>query len=226
MTLAALFAGPIRQIPSEQTGEWWDKPWETGFYKSPVLAPLWLGYEGLSADAQADRRFHGGVDKAVCCYPALHYPHWRATLPLAEMPFGAFGENFTLDHITEADICIGDTYRIGTATVQVSQPRQPCWKLARRWRVKDLTAQVERTGKTGFYFRVLQHGQVYPGAEFQLLDRSYPQWPITECNDLMHHREDDLEGARRLSECTALSGSWKDAFHRRAIRGNVSSQLS
>ena len=135
-----------------------DRPWETGFFKQPVDGPRWLGRTNLAGDGQADLVNHGGPDKAVLCYAASHYPGWRGELDRPELPHGAFGENFTIEGLTEETVCVGDTYRLGGAIVQVSQPRQPCWKLAWRWRLKELTALVERSGRTGWARRVAQRG--------------------------------------------------------------------
>lgn len=219
MKLLSLQTSVIRDIPAQETGSWWDKPWSTGFYKQPVLDSLWLGYEGLKGDQQADRRYHGGSEKAVCVYAHEHYPYWLDKLGFSDLPPGAFGENFTTTGLVETDVCIGDTYRLGEALLQVSQPRQPCWKLARRWQVKDLTAQVERTGYTGFYFRVLKHGLVKSGETFTLLERPFPAWPIAMANEIMHHRRSDKEAARDLASCPLLSSSWKDSLW---ARGQVS----
>jgi MOSC domain-containing protein YiiM len=212
MTLLSLQTSAIREVPTQESGEWWDKAWSTGFYKEPVLTPLWLGYEGLKGDQQADRRYHGGSEKAVCVYASEHFPYWQEKLGLATLPPGAFGENFTTAGLLETEVCIGDVYAIGEARVQVSQPRQPCWKLARRWQVKDLTAQVERTGFTGFYFRVLQHGWVQAGMAFTRLERPFPQWSVALANEIMHHRRADAAAAQALAGCPALSSSWKDSL--------------
>lgn len=99
----------------------------------------------------------------MCVYPADHYPYWREALNLPVLPFGAFGENLTVEGLIEAMVCIGDIWTVGGATLQVSQPRQPCWKLARRWQVKTLALQVQQTGWTGCYFRVLGEGTLSAG---------------------------------------------------------------
>ena len=107
-----------------------NRPWTTGFIKGPVAGPVWAGSLNLTGDGQADRTNHGGPDKAVCVYPADHYEFWRHDLGLPDIPLGAFGENFTVAGLGEADVCIGDVWAVGDAVFQVSQPRQPCWKLA------------------------------------------------------------------------------------------------
>ncbi|MBI1177874.1 MOSC domain-containing protein [bacterium] len=204
------------EIPATGIAAWWDKPWTSGFHKQAVAGRIWLGYEGLRGDQQADRENHGGVDKAVCVYAAEHYPSWRDVLKLPEMAHGAFGENFTVQGLMESEICIGDVFQVGAARVQVSQPRQPCWKLARRWRIKDLSAQVEQNGRTGFYFRVLQHGWVEAGDTIELVDRSFPRFAVAYANQIMHRRKNDIAAAMELASCPLLSGSWKDSLWLRA----------
>ncbi|WP_218280054.1 MOSC domain-containing protein [Verrucomicrobium spinosum] len=108
------------------------------------------GVRGFSGDEQADRKHHGGVEKAVCVYPVEHYEYWHEHLPELALPHGAFGENLTTSGLLESGVSVGDVYELGEAIVQVSQPRQPCWKLARRWRVKDLSARWSARASRGF----------------------------------------------------------------------------
>ena len=137
-----------------------DQPWTTGFFKTPITGKVWLSATNLDGDRQADLENHGGLEKAVLAYAASHYPQWRTDLQLPEMAYGAFGENLTVVGQTEADVCIGDIYELGEAQLQVSQPRQPCWKLSRRWRIADLAQQVVKNGRSGWYFRVLKEGYI------------------------------------------------------------------
>lgn len=220
-----LHTGRSRQIESAQSGEWWDKPWETGFYKEPRAEPCWLGYEGFRTDEQADRKHHGGPEKAVCVYSSEHYSHWQAVLGIPDLPYGAFGENLTIEGLLETEACVGDRFSLGEAEVQISQPRQPCWKLARRWQVKDLAAQVEQNGFTGFYFRVIRHGHVQAGDSLELIERPFSQWTIERCNQIMHHSKQDAEAARELSGCHFLSASWKDSLWLRASKKPAPSSL-
>lgn len=217
MKILSLHRGPVTEIDTTGSGEWWDKPWRTGFIKQAHSGPLQLGPLGLEGDAQADLTVHGGPDKAVCIYPSEHYAFWRETLAMPDLPFAAFGENFTTEGLLEAEVCIGDVYECSRgALVQVTQPRQPCWKLARRWHVKDLAVQVERTGRTGWYFRVLQPGLVASGDGFRLAERPYPRWSLALANEIMHHRKDDTQAAGALAACPALSASWQRTLTARA----------
>ncbi|RYD17426.1 MAG: MOSC domain-containing protein [Verrucomicrobiaceae bacterium] len=221
--LLTLHTGKARQIESGQSGEWWDKPWETGFRKESRTEPCWLGYEGFRTDEQADRKHHGGPEKAVCVYSSEHYAYWHEALGMPDLPHGAFGENLTTEGMVETGVCIGDRFSLGEAELQVSQPRQPCWKLARRWRVKDLAARVEQNGFTGFYFRVLRHGHVKPGDVFALIERTFPQWSISRCNEIMHHSKQDSAAAKDLAECHLLSSSWKDSLWLRSEKKSAAS---
>lgn len=217
--LLSIQVGLPRQLGVEGAPDPMDRPWSTGFFKDPVQDQVWLGQTNLVGDGQADLKNHGGPDKAVLAYSADHYPAWRRELDRPDLPYGAFGENFTIAGLSEDEVCIGDRYAIGEARVQVSQPRQPCWKLARRWRIKDLTAQVERTGRTGWYFRVLTEGYVEPGLAVILLDRPFPQWTVTRASEIMRRSRDDPAAAVELAACPLLSAGWQQTLTARAFMG-------
>ncbi len=214
--IVAIHAGRVRSVAASGGREWWDKEWETGFFKEPVAGEVFVGLEAIEGDAQADRVNHGGPDKAVCVYAAAHYPDWRQSLNLPEMPFGAFGENFTVEGLVEDEVCIGDVFEAEGVVFQISQPRQPCWKLSRRWKVKDLSARVVANGRTGWYFRVLQTGRVSAGTMLRLRERPHPNWTVTAANGVMHLRQGGDEAAAGLAACAALSGSWRESLERRA----------
>lgn len=208
--LLSIQVGQPRAYGREGADDPMDRPWQTGFFKEPVDGPRWLGRTNLVGDGQADLVNHGGLDKAVLCYSAAHYPGWRGELAKPDLPHGAFGENFTIEGLSEQVVHIGDTYRLGEAIVQVSQPRQPCWKLAWRWRLKDLTALVERSGRTGWYIRVQEEGEVRPGLSLTLLDRPYPEWTVARATQVMRGRRHDPEAAGALAGCDLLAASWRD----------------
>jgi MOSC domain-containing protein YiiM len=135
---------------------------------------------------------------------------------LPELPYGAFGENFTIGGIHEAQISLGDEFAIGTAVIQVSQPRQPCWKLARRWKMRHLPGLVVENGRTGWYFRVLRPGIVSPGDDFRLLARPCPAWTISRANQVYYHHKHDAAAAAELAAVPWLSASWRDPLESRA----------
>jgi len=199
-----------------------DQPWTTGFFKTPVYGQIRVGHVNLEGDGQADLTNHGGSEKAINAYPFEHYRYWQETIGLQDLQAGAFGENFTVTGVLESDVCIGDIFEIGDTRLQISQPRQPCWKLARRWRVKDFALRVQDTGRTGWYFRVLQEGMVEAGSKLTITERPYPQWTIALANDVMHQRIFDMGAARSLMECHLLSVRWKETLAKRLATGKAS----
>lgn len=216
MRVLAVRVGLPRTFGGSGSGEPAGAAWTTGAFKEPVSGPVRLGALNLAGDGQADLENHGGADKAVCAYPFEHYVRWQDELGIAALRDGGFGENFTTAGQLEADVCIGDVFEIGTALVQVSQPRQPCWKLPRRWNVPDLALRVQQTGRTGWYFRVLREGEVEAGLSLVLIDRPCPEWTVGAANQVMHLRKRDLAAARALAACPALSTRWRDRLARRA----------
>ncbi|RIV85480.1 MOSC domain-containing protein [Aurantiacibacter xanthus] len=168
----------------------------SGIAKSPVQGRLFLGPEGFTGDAQGDRKHHGGVEKAVHHYAYEHYPYWIAAIGERDVLTrpGAFGENLSTRGLTEQDVAIGDTFRLGEAVIQVSQGRQPCWKLNARFDAADMAIQVQKSGLTGWYYRVLETGHVEPGDGLELVDRLSPEWTIQRLwrvlyIDTMNHDE-------------------------------------
>lgn len=205
-SLASIFVGTPEHFGFAGAAAWFDEPWTTGIFKRPVEGPVHVTVSGLAGDGQADLVNHGGPDKAICVYSADHYAEWRRTLGLEDFVFGAFGENFTVAGLTEHDVCIGNLWAVGDALVQVSQPRQPCWKLARKWRLKDLSSQVVENGHTGWYFRVAREGDVARGAALALRERPHGTWTVAAANDVMHR---DVGNVRELAALEPLSESWK-----------------
>jgi MOSC domain-containing protein YiiM len=185
-----------------------DKPWTTGFFKKPIQGPVFVEKTNLAGDGQADLKNHGGVDKAVLAYSADHYPKWRDELHMPDMPCGAFGENLTITGLNEGLVCIGDIFQIGAVTFEVSQPRQPCWKLARRWRMHELVRLVVRNGRTGWYLRILERGWIEAKMPVVLTQRPNPAWPIARANEILHHHKRDLRLTVELSEVPGLAHSW------------------
>lgn len=226
--LVSVQVGKPRTVSYEGAGQSTDQSWTTGFFKDAVSGLIFLERTNLVGDGQADLENHGGPEKAVNVYPIEHYPYWERTVGFTHLQPGAFGENFTTEGLLEAYVCIGDVFEVGDALVQISQPRQPCWKLARRWQIKDLALRVQETGRTGWYFRVLKEGHVQAGTRLVLVERHHPSWTVSAANAVMHHRVDDRQAAQKLADCISLSSRWRDKLKRRALSGipeNTSSRL-
>jgi MOSC domain-containing protein YiiM len=217
--LLSVQIGQPRTHGREGAADPMDQPWTSGFFKAPVAGPVHVGRTNVAGDGQADLHNHGGPDKAVLAYAAAHYDGWRRELNLPDMPYGGFGENFSVSGLTEPDVCVGDTYRIGDVVlVQVSQPRQPCWKLGRRWRLEDLPRRVIENGRSGWYFRVLQEGVVESGMPIVLQDRPHPEWTIARANDVLYRGKDDPRATLALAQCPLLSLGWRNHLRARVAR--------
>ena len=189
-----------------------DPEWTSGIFKEPIDGPVHLGSTGLEGDGQADLTVHGGPHQAVLFYSSSHYPDWRSELGLGDLANGAFGENVTVRGQSEATVCIGDRYQIGEALVEVSQPRRPCWKVGRRHGIADLPQRIQRTGRGGWYVRVLREGAIQAGQPIALIDRPHPEWTVARANDIMMGRERDHDLRMAFAACPALSPRWKSVI--------------
>jgi MOSC domain-containing protein YiiM len=185
---------------------------QTGIFKQPVTDALELGVLGFANDIQVNRKYHGGSDKAVCAYASEHYAHW-ARLFERELPAGSFGENFTLSGLLEDQVQIGDVFKVGTARVQISQPRQPCGTLAARFGISNFVKQVVDSGMTGWYFRVLESGTVRAGDHLELQMRG--EVSVQAANLVMHHKKTPREKIEHLLAQPALSQAWRDQLKTR-----------
>jgi MOSC domain-containing protein YiiM len=173
----------------------------TGGAKKPVPSAV-LRFGNFDGDRQANRFNHGGTEKAVCVYPFDHYPYWNRQSGRDLEP-GAFSENLTVSGTIETEVCVGDVFRIGEATVQVSQPRMPCAKLADKNGSKMLPKLIANTGHTGFYMRVLSEGLVAAGDGFDLVRAHPDRITIADVNSIIYEESYDIaliEGAAELPE--------------------------
>jgi MOSC domain-containing protein YiiM len=191
------------------------QPWTTATFKYPVSGKVALSWLGLAGDGQADLENHGGVDKAVLVYSEEHFERWRRELFPEGLTPGAFGENFTVQGLNETNVSVGDVYEVGSARVEVSQPRQPCWKQAQRYGIKDLVVKIIRSGRTGWYLRVRREGSVEAGDVMTLVERRCPEWTIERANHVMYVEKHNRELTRELAACPALSESWAGYLRRR-----------
>lgn len=204
-----VFAGRV-QIHLDEQGRFW----RSGLLKDPVSDHVDVGPTGLTGDEQADLRVHGGPDKAVFCFPESNYALLRVELGIPDLTPPAFGENLLLSGVDEHSVCLGDRWRIGTVLAEVSQPRRPCWKPARYWQRKELVPRVEESGRVGWYLRILESGQVWVGAEPELVERPNPRWTVMAAHVAMRDRQLDPQRAAELRDCPTLADRWKDTLGR------------
>lgn len=215
VTVSALLVGGVRPL-----GE---KGVPSGIDKRPAARPLRIGREGIEGDAQGDRRHHGGPDKAVHHYPFDHYAAWRAEIgphPLLERP-GAFGENLSTTGMSEATVALGDVFRLGGATLAVSQGRQPCFRLNLRFGRPDMARRVQESGRTGWYYRVVEEGVAAPGDALVLLDRPLPGWPLARLLATLYADTLNRDELAAMAALPALPENWRRLAERRLESGRV-----
>lgn len=190
----------------------------TAIFKEPVSGRIRLDRLNLDGDRQADLTVHGGKDKAAYCYPVEHYEYWKRELPRRELPVAVFGENFTTQGLLEDSVHIGDEFAIGSAHVVVTQPRLPCYKLGVRFQADDMVKRFLASGRTGFYFAVIQEGSVGAGDEITSLNRDENAIPVSDITRLYvakAYSDEDITTLRRALQVTALPESWKAHFRER-----------
>ena len=202
-TLEAICTGTARPFNGVET---------SAIAKRPREGVVQLLEEGFAPDEQADRRVHGGPEMAVHLYPLDHHDYWReqlGELSLLDEP-GAFGSNLTVRGLTEDAVHIGDTFRLGTALIQVSQPRQPCWKIEHRFGHKGMVAKIIKTGRSGWYFRVLEIGDVEAGDTIERISSGDEQWSIARTFMALVAGKATREELEQLSELETLSPKLRD----------------
>ncbi len=205
ITIQQLFLGQPKKI-EDGKGIWY-----SAIFRDAVSGPVQLETRGFVGDQVADTKNHGSLDQAVCCHPRAHYDAWNAEYQLsgsAALVGGEVGENWTLSHVTEFDVCIGDIFQVGQARVQVSQPRYPCFKQERKTGLKGFLKRTGETLRTGWYMRVLQAGEVSPNDDLHLEARPNPAWTIQRVNEHLH-KSTERELTPALLALPELSDGWK-----------------
>jgi MOSC domain-containing protein YiiM len=184
---------------------WKGKKIFTGIYKFSTHE-IYLDFEDVEHDVVVDRKYHGGIDKACYIYSANHYNFWSTLFPNLDFADGMFGENITINDLDESKIFIGDIYKLGDATVQVTQPREPCFKLGIKFGTQKIIKQFINQPYPGIYLKVIEKGKVKKGDNFQLIERQHDTLSVIEIWNLLYQKEfnqDDIEFAISLSYLSA-----------------------
>lgn len=218
--LLSVQLGKVKGYGDKESRDFLGKYWESGSFKEATSLRVWAGKLGLNGDEVADKVHHGGEEKAIFANSYENYKEWSEFLG-KEMPFGALAENLTISGLHESNVCLGDIYKIGDATLQVSQPRKPCWKIAKRWNNQKFTHEIYTTGLTGWYYRVIEEGFLGAGDEVVLLSREAEQVSILDANmafanPIMHR--DILE---KILSIPSLAPSYRASIEKR-IAGEFS----
>ncbi|MDP2882843.1 MAG: MOSC domain-containing protein [Azonexus sp.] len=203
MAHVSLFIGGIRPLPES------GRP--TGMYKLPATGPLELGREGFIGDEQADRRVHGGPEKAVHLYPARHYARLAEAFPeaAAQLVIGSLGENISTAELDESNVRIGDIWRLGSAELQVCQPRNPCWKIDERFASDGMAAFIAEHRLTGWYWRVVAPGRVAPGDALELLHAAEGSFTLAEAILCWQAHRPALANLEKLAASPGIAKNWQ-----------------
>ncbi len=187
----------------------------TSIWKAPRDGRVAVRGVNLEGDDQSDRTVHGGTYKAVYVYPSEHYAYWRRELPDAELPWGAFGENLTTAGLLETEVCIGDRFRIGSAELQVTQPRQPCFKLGIRFGRADMVKRFTSSGRCGFYVSIVREGDLGRGDAIEVTHRAVGSVCVADIFAWKMGADPSPEQLRRAASIDALPPSWREHFRSR-----------
>ena len=210
----------MMQVISVNVGQprkvlWNDQIVETGIFKEAVEGRVAVRRLNIDGDHQADLEVHGGLDKAIYAYPAEHYPFWREQFPEMELPWGMFGENLTLTGLLEDTVHIGDLFQVGSAKLMVTQPRLPCFKLGIKFGRDDILKRFLVSGMTGFYFAVLEEGEVAAGDPISLLHQDEHLVQVADIVRLYREDKYNLDLIRRVVAVEALPEEWREYFQER-----------
>ena len=209
MRVVSLSVGLPREV------EWQRRTVRTSIFKAPVDRRLRVTTLNFEGDEQSDLSVHGGADKAVYAYPSEHYEFWRRELPHSDLPWGVFGENLTTEGLLEADIWIGDRFRVGSAEFVATQPRMPCYKLGIRFGRPDIVKRFLQAGRTGFYFAVTLEGEVGAGDPIELIARADEGLTVADVVNLYTVDAENQELLRRATRSSRLPEGWRDYFRKR-----------
>ncbi len=197
------------------------KQMTTGIFKWPALGPVMVGRLGAAGDGQANQPNHGGPDQALSVYSTDHYRFWSARFGRDDLSYGIFGENLTVDEDgTETKACIGDVFAVGTATVQVTHPRIPCFRLSHRLGLPLFHQEQLQAGRIGYLLRVLKEGEVAAGDELVLVERDREPVSVAECIEATLLGEELPDVLSRLNRLPHLSEKWRaQVAGRLGVRG-------
>lgn len=186
----------------------------TSIFKSPVEGKIALRGCNLDGDRQADLTVHGGPHKAIYLYPSEHYLYWAEQLPGFDLPFGAFGENLTTEGMDEEAVHIGDRFRIGSAVIQVTQPRMPCFKLGIRFRLPEMIKKFWNSNRPGIYFSIVEEGELERGNTIHQIGENPERVSVADVVRLYKGEATDRELISRVLR-SPLRGGWKTGIQSR-----------
>lgn len=207
--------GRAKTYGDAQSKDFLEKEWQSASFKEVSHTPRFAHFTGLAGDEVADTVHHGGVDKAIFANSYENYAHWATFLEQKSLPFGALAENLTITGLHEQSVMLGEVHQIGTAILQVSQPRKPCWKISRRWNHKAFTNEIFTSGLTGWYYKVLQEGLIGSDDEIKVIQQKTPQISILKANEAFREPEKYKSILETILDIPSLASSYQESIVKR-----------
>ncbi len=208
-TLNSINIGKPTEVPYGD-----NKFFRSSILRQPINGKIFVDALGLDGDSVANKSVHGGVDKAICLYCEDHFPYWEDRVKQKIIP-GAFGENFTIKGVTEEMLRIGDIIQIGDVEIQISQPRQPCQNLVKKFGIPKLAQMITETGFTGFYCRVIQPGWIESGMTCKIKKTEDFKITLSEANRIFYTEKKNIEAIKKVLNVKSLSSSWRGYLQER-----------
>lgn len=206
MQVISINVGELRTIPRR------GHQIKTGIFKQPIEGTIAVQSHGLDGDAQGDLTLHGGTEKAIYVYPKEHYKYWGKKFPELNLSWGIFGENLTIEGASEDTVYIGDQWQIGSAKFEVVEPREPCYKLGVSVGNKKIVKQFSESGRSGWYLRVIQEGEIKPSDTISVLNKNIHTVTVTDLNNFFSHTLKDMATLQRALQIETLSPKWRDSI--------------
>ncbi|QCD52474.1 MOSC domain-containing protein [Campylobacter sp. RM16192] len=211
----ALLIGKVQTYGDANSANSINKIWQSAIFKVATKDEIYADKFGFNGDEVADKKHHGGEQKAIFANSYENYLAWSEFLGLSNLPFGAMGENLTISGMHENNVCIGDIHKIGSIVLQISQPRKPCFKLSKRWMNAGMAKEIFRSGLSGWYYRVLENGYCKAGDIVQIIQRDKVGMSVMEVNRLFYSPKDNMSLMDKFMSLDSLSDRWKDDVKKR-----------
>jgi MOSC domain-containing protein YiiM len=214
--IKSLQIGKVEQFGDKNSKEFLKKYWKSGSFKEVVIEGI-VTFEGIVGDMVSDTQSHGGIEKAVFANSYENYPLWSDFLVVDELPFGALAENLTISGLDETTVFLGDIHQIGGVTLQVCQPRKPCWKISRRWQNKEFTNEIYTSGRTGWYYQVLKTGKITKNDSIIISHNDGTKISIMEANQAFREPKIYQKLLQEILLIPNISFSYKNSIEKRLV---------
>lgn len=210
-----LGVGKVKEYGKKDFKNTLEKPWQSAMKKEKVHGVINASLLGFEGDMVSDTKSHGGVEKAIFANSMQNYKIWKEFLKNDEMSYGDMGENITIDGLDENSVCIGDIHKIGDLVLQVSQPRKPCFKLSKFFNNTNFTNEIFKTGRTGWYYRVISEGSCKCDDELEIIKKDETNMSIMEINKLFYAPKENMHLLEKFKNLKTITKGWSESIQKR-----------